>query len=406
MNNEIELEMISVDQLLTLTNWRSYSLNNILEIANKGYIGMYVQIRGIKKRTYNVNESLNHLINASSISTIEKTYYQSLDDKLMSFKAQYPRLLQSKRGYERLATQLESEVFQLSYTGAISRLIEDKQIPFFEFNNTFGFFEDNDTLFACSYLLKFMGNWLLSPPKNYKGCYSTEDLFVCVKDIASFETEKKIIIPMFAGGEDETVKKYEIKIQGKQFKAKYKGVDILIPVNKGLKYIDYLLKNRGQEIPCLLLTQLFTKQKSLSFDTSKENLSELENQGISGDLLAGTNYHSKLDEQALQEYKQRIKKIDGDIFIAKETGDITELTKLEDEKSFIAHEIAAATNNKGRLREFNNPQDNARKAVSKAIYRALNDIKEVNQSFYEHLIAYLKISAICSYSPIEKILWV
>lgn len=405
ISDKVEIKTLTIEQLLTLTTWKKYSFNNILEISNDGHFGLYVQPTGIKKRTYNVNTCLSNLINAKNISSEERTYYQQLDEKLILFKKQHGHLFKRKLGYERLATQLESEVFQLSYTCAISRIIEDKKIPFFEFDNTFGFFEENNSLLARSYLLRFMGNWPLVPPIDYKGYYTTEDIFVFTEEIINFESEKKIIIPKLVEIEDEAEKKYEIKTQGKQFKAKYKDIDILLPINQGLKYISYLLKNKGQEIPCLLLTQLFTKQKSLNFDINKEDLTELEGQGVKEDLFACKNYGTKLDERALREFKQKIKDIDRDILIAKETGDTTEVTRLEDEKLFITHEITAGANNKGRLREFNNPQDNARKSVSKAIYRALDDIKGVNLSFYEHLRAYLKISAICSYSPTEKILW-
>src|SRR3990167_460362 len=131
ISDKVEIKTLTIDQLLTLTTWKKYSFNNILEISNDGHFGLYVQPTGIKKRTYNVNTCLSNLINAKNISSEERTYYQQLDEKLILFKKQHGHLFKRKLGYERLATQLESEVFQLSYTCAISRIIEDKKIPFF-----------------------------------------------------------------------------------------------------------------------------------------------------------------------------------------------------------------------------------------------------------------------------------
>lgn len=201
MNKKIpKLQMLNLQQLLE--RWKNkFSLENVLEFGNEAWFGIYVKPK-CKRKTYH---------------NIQTTKDYQLSKKWESFKKKHPYFLKQKPNFERLATSEEIEVEGICANGSIQEFMENNKLNFCEWNNTFGFVELNfldgkplpdelqnqsiqslkksypDSNFekhiiAPSYALQATIN-IARPsfPEGYKGYFSEENLFFCVKQIEVFE---------------------------------------------------------------------------------------------------------------------------------------------------------------------------------------------------------------------------
>lgn len=407
-DTKLLIKTLTIQQLLSTPKWSNYSINNILELANQGYFGLYVQPKRKKRTWYDVNKNVNKLVQAKSINNEEREYYQELNEKLSLFQGKNPYLLAIKPGYERLATPVETEICGLCSTSAIQRLLENGKIPFFEFNNTFGFFEENGTIFANSYFLHSSPNFLNLLPENYRGFYSIDDVFVFIDQIYQFEQQNtaQFFSTLAESVEKENIVSEECRFvrQKSFYEVTYKQKTIRINATQGMKYIEYLIKNANKKIPSLLLAQQFSKHKQECVVTHDANTEELKKQGVCSDAFYSND--TLIKNSTKKNYQARIEKIQTELLPdAIEFHDTDEIEKLKDELDSLNKEIRISTKKGGKLRVFSNQQDIARRAISKAIIRALNGIKLEHLDLYNHLEAHLHRGGICRYQPIEKITW-
>lgn len=242
LNNDL-IDTLTIEQLLKRPGWEGFSAQNILEMADKGAFGLYVKPWRPKRSTwFCVSDDVQLLIDKAEAfinvdledcithadqnhrlvyperfpmsKTDEREYFQNLRNfceerqknmfaekgcyeelqaMLIFFQKNNHFLLEKKPGFERLATHVETQICLSSQTGAIKGLKDDGRIFFSEANNVFGFFEKDGRIFSNSYFLLYKNNHFPAP-KNYKGFYTTDDLFVFIDQIVKFELEKNISI--------------------------------------------------------------------------------------------------------------------------------------------------------------------------------------------------------------------
>lgn len=171
------VEVLTLPQLIHI--WKNqYSLENILEFANKCHFGLYfkpskVKVRGGKRATYiPISNMLKSFIQQSGSKLVQ--------DKLISFCRTNRFLMEEKPGFARLATTFEVEILPICINGSIKYFEEHNCINGQSCNNVFGFsFAKPDDAkpyrcFAPSFY--FADKYILE-----------EDLFVFTDQIKKFE---------------------------------------------------------------------------------------------------------------------------------------------------------------------------------------------------------------------------
>ncbi len=112
-----------------------------------------------------------------------------------------------------------------------------------------------------------------------------------------------------------------------------------------------------------------------------------------------------MDARALEEYRKRIKDLHEDIDEAERNNNSEAAANAREEQQSLESEISAAFGLGGHTRPVRSPQEKARKAVSKAIHRAIRIIKKENQHLGDHLSNAIYIGAYVSYRPESSVDW-
>ena len=172
----------------------------------------------------------------------------------------------------------------------------------------------------------------------------------------------------------------------------------------GIRYIKYLIQNKGKDIH---VSDLYYSENPLPEGTTDTALSalgsqQLEAQGLSVSNLADTGPH--MDERGKKELKSHIIKLDEQIEEAGEFGDIEKVEKLKDEKDKIVKQLNADFGLGEKPRTSNDPNEQNRKNVSKMINKQKNYLKKHFPKLAEHL-AIIHIGIFCSYKPNPDINW-
>ena len=168
------IETLTIKQLLTRWNNR-YSLENIYEIANQGYFGVYFRLPQERKIYLDIEGYLNDRLTKSP----NKTHYIALKNEFHKFISTYPLLLEEKSGYARLATPVEEKIIPRCTTGSINSMIRGRKIAPIECNcNTFGFVKENNKYVTNSYYRNLDKNFC-----------SEENCFVFIDQINLFEKQ-------------------------------------------------------------------------------------------------------------------------------------------------------------------------------------------------------------------------
>ena len=184
---------------------------------------------------------------------------------------------------------------------------------------------------------------------------------------------------------DETIKYDNIfRPDGERWLIRFKGKQRSLNKCKGLEYIHILIKNKGKEYSVQDLLSEHSK-RPIKFDGAD-------------DLY---------DEQALAEYKKKVKELDNDIEKAKKDGDSSNAERLEMERSEIIN-LLSQTWHKD-IKKLNLESERFRKSIGRAITRAINKTQKQLPELGKHLkdsipSHYSGVSL--SYHPSEEIEWV
>mgnify|MGYP006201827453 CR=1 FL=1 len=124
---------------------------------------------------------------------------------------------------------------------------------------------------------------------------------------------------------------------------------------------------------------------------------------LSLDDFTGTG--PSLDDQALQEYRERIEDLQEDIDEAEQNNNPEAAANAREEKQLVESKISAAFGLGGLPRPVGSPQEKARKSVSEAIHRALKNIRTLDSHLGNHLTNSINTGVRVSYSPEPAVAW-
>ena len=180
MSKSLLIKTLKLPKLLE--RWPDFSLENIYELADQGYFGLYIKPHRKVKNSYNIQKHIEDLIKKEP----ENEYYKELMECFNNFIANNLALIENKPGYARLPTSPESKIFPPCEISSIQFLNQHKKIDFYEFNNILGIVKLNGRCVCNSFLLR--ATTLTNKyPNGYKGSFSEEDIFVFVDQIENFE---------------------------------------------------------------------------------------------------------------------------------------------------------------------------------------------------------------------------
>jgi len=166
--------------------------------------------------------------------------------------------------------------------------------------------------------------------------------------------------------------------------------------SKGMSYIARLLEKPNEPIAALSLANPKSDTKLMIQGKAVENDTVSSNSGKPQEII---------DEDTLQSCQKRIIDIKNELADAEKNNDLAAQERLEAEKEQILSELNAARNLKGESRSFTDNLDKARKAVTNAIKRALENIKTHSMPLYQHLDNSIQRGIDFAYNPDRKIDW-
>ena len=135
------------------------------------------------------------------------------------------------------------------------------------------------------------------------------------------------------------------------------------------------------------------------------------------DLVAASERHGRservnngdlgpaLDARARAEYEQRIRDLTELVEEAEGANDLARAARLDDERSRLLHELAAALGLSGRARSQSSDAERARKAVTMRIRDAIGRIDRELPALGTHLRNSVRTGIYCSYRPEQPVEW-
>ena len=168
----------------------------------------------------------------------------------------------------------------------------------------------------------------------------------------------------------------------------------------GLVYIHHLIQHPGYEFPVLMLVQQTRGAAAVGRTTTA---AEAKDADLSPNDSSGMG--PLMDDQALQEYRERIKDLKEDIAEAEQNNNPEAAANAREEKQLVESEISEAFGLGGQPRPVGSPQEKARKSVSEAIHRALKNIRTLDSHLGNHLTNSINTGVRVSYSPEPAVAW-
>jgi hypothetical protein len=109
--------------------------------------------------------------------------------------------------------------------------------------------------------------------------------------------------------------------------------------------------------------------------------------------------HSVLDNEAVGEYRSRVKQLDAEIGDLESKDHRDRAASARAERDWLLAQLAGAVGLGGRARSFPDGGERARVAVGKAIRRAIARITKADAAIGEHLHRTVHTGVRCSYWP-------
>lgn len=160
---------------------------------------------------------------------------------------------------------------------------------------------------------------------------------------------------------------------GRQWILTADGLRAVVPDRVGVRYLAQLLTNPGRPISALQLT------------------------GGGSELAAAVQ--PVLDQRARAEYRRRVADLSRRAAAAEAADDAPSAAALRKELEALLDELRRSTGRGGRTRQFTDAGERARTAVSKAIKRAIAEIREAEPALATLLDGTVTTGATCVYTP-------
>ena len=174
------------------------------------------------------------------------------------------------------------------------------------------------------------------------------------------------------------------KLRGEFWQLTFAGETKHLKDSVGMKYIARLLSEPHKDIPAVTLQSL------------QSGIDPLVMTGSSGELL---------DEQARQEYGQRLRDLQEEFRKARENDDLAKIEALELEMDQLTDAVTEATGLGGRSRQKTDIEK-VRKSVREAISRDMRRIGKKHEALGNHLTTFIDTGLTCRYIPEPLVEWV
>jgi hypothetical protein len=158
----------------------------------------------------------------------------------------------------------------------------------------------------------------------------------------------------------------------------FDGATFRLPDVKGLRYLWYLARRPGTDVPAAELAAAAA--------------------GHAGAAVAGSAGEI-IDRQALAAYRSRLRDIDEEFAEAQAWADDARAARLRHERDALLQEVSAAVGLGGRRRRFSSADERARVAVRKAISAALARIGQRDAALARLLRDSVRTGQACRYDP-------
>lgn len=156
---------------------------------------------------------------------------------------------------------------------------------------------------------------------------------------------------------------------------------------RGLDFMHFLLSHAGREFSAM---EVVHQGRSLP-DSSASGYQE--------QAAVHSSAAPILDAQAKQAYRERIRELAEDLEDARQSRDVERAERVQQEKEFVARELARALGLFDRDRKFNAEADRARKCVRMAISRAIASISRRDKEFGQLLVRSVRTGNSSSFVP-------
>ncbi len=155
---------------------------------------------------------------------------------------------------------------------------------------------------------------------------------------------------------------------------------------KGLALLCKLLRNPGRQFYAADLT------------SEGDEGSTADPSGRCGNAVE-SDLGPALDATAKQSYKERFRELGEELEEAREFNDPERVARIEEEREFLARELARAVGLFGRDRKLGSEAERARQRVTFTIKSALRVISEHDACFGHHLAQAIRTGTFCTYVP-------
>ncbi len=186
--------------------------------------------------------------------------------------------------------------------------------------------------------------------------------------------------------------------EGEYWTIAYRGDTFRIKDSRGMRYLEQLLRYPGRQFHA----------SELEIRSEASDVSDLARRGtttLTNEELKGAGLHSDssadagevLDANAKKAYRRRLDELHEALRHAKERGDVEQGCAIEEEISFIAHELARAVGLGGRDRRAASATQKSRLNVTRAIRRAIDKIQHHSPALGGILAVRIKTGVLCLY---------
>jgi len=166
--------------------------------------------------------------------------------------------------------------------------------------------------------------------------------------------------------------------EGEFWTVAFQGAAFRLRDSKGLHYTAALLRQPGRELHSLELAGGPSDGKAAHVG------------GDAGPIL---------DPQAKAQYRARLDELEEELREAEQWNDRERVSRVNEERELLAHELAAAVGLGGRDRKAASDSERARINVTRAIKAVLDRIAEHSPDLARHFEATLRTGTFCSYVP-------
>jgi hypothetical protein len=166
---------------------------------------------------------------------------------------------------------------------------------------------------------------------------------------------------------------------GRKWQLSWQNRSVLVEDSVGMLHLAVLIANPRQEVRAADLAAGLTVLSAAVADSAAA--------------------HPVLDAAALQEYRNRLKRLAAEIDQLDPADDGERGARARAERDWLVAQLASAAGFGGRTRSFPDHPERARVAVGKAIRRALGRVAEADAGIGEHLRQTVHTGMRCSYWP-------